>query len=186
MKATFRILLMLGLMALGTWLVGCGSKKKTTQRERTKTESVVKETLSKKEVKDIKDSTYTNIGNTKLSIKTNQRIEATQADSSKTITITDARGNVTKIKGANVIISDLSELKQDNDTLTTSSVKSDDTTTETSETKDNKEKTESQKRNTDTDITRTGFVTQITIGFLIVGLLVLAYYKRSNILGWFS
>lgn len=187
MVATLRILLMLGLMVLLTLIAGsCGSKKKTTQRERTKTEKVVKETFATNEIKAIKDSDFTNIGNTKLSIKKNQTITATQADSSKTITITDPKGNVTKIKGANVVIRDLSELERSNDTLVNNSLKVDNSVIESSQKKDNTDKSESQKRDSDVDIKRTGIVAQITIGVLIVAILVFAYYKRTSIFNWFK
>lgn len=186
MRNVLRILLMLGLMVGLTLLAGCGSKKKLTELERTKTEKVVKENISVNEIKNVSDSTSLNIGNNKLSVSTLKKIEAIQADSSKTITITDSQGNVTTIKGANVIISDLNEVKHNNDTVAETNVKSDKNVLKVDVERDNSEKEKTNKRTSETHIKRTGFVFQITIGVLIVALLVLAYYKRSSIIGWFS
>lgn len=158
----------------------CGSKKKIVEKEKVKIEET--SNISLNEINETKkDSTGTKT-ETKVSITDESTIELIQADPNKEITLTDANGKQTKIKGANAVLSKRKEKvkveTKDSVSLISNEVVQTDLKIET------ESKQESQNIKKDLAVKR-GFPWWILIIVGVVYIGVSIWRKSVNPLGWF-
>ena len=185
-QATFRTLLYTFIIViLAGVFMSCGSKKKIVEKESVKIEKAeVTEVVEKTETVAVKDSTTAQKSESHT-ITENSDVTLTQADPNKEIILTDSKGNITKIKGANAIIS---TRKADIKTKDTISIKLSETvkfTTDLVIKKESKESIEKDKTSKDLIVKR-GFPWWILI---VLGVLYggVSYFKKTiNPISWFT
>jgi len=175
------LLLLLFLVVVACAFTSCKSKKKITERE--KTEEVVTtvekgNTLTANDV--VKETVFVNTLE-ELFFSKNDKIELTQADSKKTIVLTDHRGQITTITGANAIISN-EEKKETREANGLASVTEVDKTVNTK----NVQKKEASKkatssRTSDSEVSGISPIIGLGVGIAIVIILVLLYRKHNSL-----
>lgn len=116
-----RRLLRIAFLLLMVWLVllamGCGGKKKLVQKSEFSTEVAKVERVNELTENNVKTDISTSSKTETHSITENSDVSLTQADPDKEITLIDPQGRVTKIKGANAVISNRKETVTKKDTF---------------------------------------------------------------------
>lgn len=107
------------------FLVSCKTKHKVIEREKVKETTFKTQDIKELKQKDISIKSDVKITSDIVKITENTEIELTQADANKEITITDALGNQTKIKGANISFKKTQTTEQKKDSLIDKSLTTD-------------------------------------------------------------
>lgn len=105
------------IIVLTLTLGGCGSKKKTVQSSEYSAEIAKVERVKETKEAETKKEIKTESKSESHSITENSDVTLTQGDPDKEIILTDSQGRVTKIKGANAVISTRKETVRKKDTL---------------------------------------------------------------------
>ncbi|AXP79188.1 hypothetical protein CJ739_88 [Mariniflexile rhizosphaerae] len=167
------------IMLLMLFILGCKTKQKTIEREK---ESIISN-LEQKGIKitnnDIKIDSFAKKGSSVFKVNDNQTLELTQADSSKTITLEDEKGNKLKIKGANATIKNEKTITSQQDSLVVDLSKKDKTKTKNESQLKKEDSKDSVKRKADSDVKTTSIWLWIVIAGVVI-IIVLFYIKKKT------
>ena len=146
-RRLLRIAFLMLLVWLVLWATSCGGKKKLTQKSQFSTEIAKVERVSELTEKATVKESLTVQKTETHSITENSDVTLTQADPDKEIILTDPQGRVTKIKGANALISIRKKTVRKKDTFGQKMSKTDLTKNVKQTETDSKEKTTAIEKN---------------------------------------
>jgi cytoskeletal protein RodZ len=116
-RRLLRVAFLLLMVWLVMWATSCGGKKKLVQKSEFSTEIAKVERVNELAEKNVKTNISTTQKTETHSITENSDVTLTQADPEKEITLIAPDGSVTKIKGANAVISSRKETITKKDTF---------------------------------------------------------------------
>lgn len=184
MKTVIRLFwcaLLIGSIAVVVLMMGgCGSRKRTLETTEKSVETFKAEKSNELQEKNIVSESIAFGKSETITLTENQDIALTQADAEKEITLTDANGRVTKIKGANALISSRKETMSKKDTFgqnlskidLSKTVKSDESTAQSTETEKAKAVAVDRK-------TGIPWWLWIIAALALVAYLIASFYKKS-------
>jgi hypothetical protein len=169
--------LLLAIILLSFLTIGCKSKKKLVDRE--KTEVIVKEETKVVEVieKDVKKDSTVNKSSNTIVITEKKDIELTQGDPNKIIEVIDHTGKKTSYKGANVVIRDVKVQEQTKDTTSIAVTEVEKSKIDKSEETKTNNKTTTKTRKTFSDVTGISPMFGLGMGIAVIVGGVLLYYN---------
>lgn len=171
------LLIMLFLVAMAMTFTSCKSKKKITEREKTEEVVTKVEKVNTVTVNDVLKETVAVNTLEELFLSKNDKIQLTQADPEKTITLTDHHGRTTTITGANATISqeEKKEEREATSTVNTSEVDKTIWTENVQINESSKKKTNSRTSDSETS----GISSMIGLGIgIVVSLLLIWLFAR--------
>jgi hypothetical protein len=182
-----RRLLRIAFLLLMVWLVllatSCGGKKKLVQKSEFSTEIAKVERVNELEENSVVKDYLTTQKTKTHSITENSDVSLTQADPDKEITLIAPDGSVTKIKGANAVISSRKESVSKIDTFGQKMSKIDKSKTAKNSETDLKEKTTSKNKSVSKE--KQGKFPWWWIVIALVLYLAISYFRKTlNPLGW--
>jgi hypothetical protein len=161
--------------------VSCKTKKKIVERGKEVTATTINETVNEIKKTDVVIGSVTKLETSKVIITKDKTLILTQADSTKVIVIEDETGAKLTIKGANVVLTDVSKVEDTTEDTTINLSKIDKSEIIKSTKKDTQSNSKKTSRNTNTDIKGTS--TWLWVALIFIAIFFIVKYK-SKLFTW--